>query len=131
MSWLDKLFKRDQPPERGFVHLDFEHTFPHVFWTSGWSRDEEFPGGFRYKVFSLRHEPAGDFEVVLVQETGDGKKTEMNRWSVPPDKFGASEEMIRMLEQDFAVKFDRVDMSTVRTFDEFEARSRQIGWEVS
>jgi len=39
--------------------------------------------------------------------------------------------MIRMLEQDFAVKFDRVDMSTVRTFDEFEARSRQIGWEVS
>lgn len=131
MSFLSRLFMKEQRPERGFVHLDFERTFPHVFWTSGWGRDDEFPDGFRYKVFSIRHAPTGDFEVVLLHEGRDGRKTEMQRWSVPPEKFDASDVMIQMLEQDLSIKFDRVDMSAVRTFDEFEARSRQIGWEVS
>lgn len=131
MSFLSRLFTKEQSSGCGFVHLDFERTFPHVFWTSNWGNDAEFPSGFRYKVFSRRHAPAGDLEVVLLQEARNGRKTEMQRWSVPPDKFDASDEMIRMLEQDFSVKFDRVDMSAVRSFDEFEARSRQIGWEVS
>lgn len=131
MSFFSRLFKKEQPPERGFVHLDFERTFPHVFWTSAWGRDDELPDGFRFKVFSIRHAPAGDFEVVLLQELRDGTKTEMQHWSVPADKFDASTEMIQMLEERFGVTFDRVDMSGICTFKEFEARSRQIGWEVS
>jgi hypothetical protein len=130
MLFFDRLFKPKQPNERGFVNLDFEYTFPQVFWISGWGRDKEFPDGFRYKVLSLRHVPGGDFEVALIHETRDGRKTELQRWSVPPDKFDASDAMIQMLEQKFFVKFDRVDMSAVRTFEEFEARSREIGWEV-
>src|SRR5262245_9662853 len=111
MSFFKRLFKKDEPEPRGFVHIDFEHTFPHVFWTSGWVQDSEFPDGFRYKVFSVRHEPSGDFEVVLLQESRDGRKTEMQRWSVPADSFDASADMIRMLEEQFGVTFDRVDMS--------------------
>ena len=120
------LFKRKQQPERGAVHLDFEQTFPHVFWTSGWDAN-----GFRYKVLSVRHEPDGAFEVVLLHEARDGSKTELQRWSVPADKFGASADMIQMLEQKFSVTFDRVDMTSIRTFEDFETRSREIGWQVS
>ena len=121
----------EQPEDGGLIQLDFEQTFPHVFWTSGWGTDGEYPDGFRYKVLSMRREPSGDFEVVLVHESRDGYKTEMQHWSVPAGSFDASAEMIQMLEQEFGVTFDRVDMSDVRTFEEFEARSRQIGWEVS
>ena len=131
MSFFKRMFKKEEPEPQGFVHVDFERTFPHVFWTSGWGQDAEFPDGFRYKVFSIRHAPGGDFDVVLVQELRDGSKTEMQRWSVPSDKFDASDDMIRMLEEQFSVTFDRVDMSAVQTFEEFEAKSRQIGWEVS
>jgi len=121
----------DEPRgDEGIVNLDFEQTFPHVFWTSGWGVDDEYPGGFRYKVFSIRYEPSGDFEVVLVHESRDGYKTEMQRWSVPADGFDASAEMVQMLEQEFHVTFDRVDVSDIRTFEDFEARSRQLGWEV-
>jgi len=121
-----RFFNRKQEPERGAVHLDFEHTFPHIFWTSAWDAD-----GLRYKVLSVRHEPGGNFEVVLLHEARDGSKTELQRWSVPADKFGASADMIQMLEQKFAVSFDRTDMSAIRTFEEFETRSREIGWQVS
>lgn len=130
MSLFNRLFKPKQPHERGFVNLDFENTFPQVFWITGWKRDAEFPDGHRYKIFSLRYEPDGYFEVTLIHEARDGRKTELQRWSVPPDKFDASAEMIQILEQKFFVKFDRVDLSAVRTFEEFEARSRKIGWEV-
>jgi hypothetical protein len=123
---FNELSKQEQPPQRGTVHLDFEHTFPHIFWTSGWD-----VGGFRYKVLSVRHEPGGGFEIVLLHEARNGGKTELQRWSVPADKFDASADMIQMLEQKLAVSFDRVDMSAVRTVEEFEARSKEIGWLVS
>ena len=55
----------------------------------------------------------------------DGSKTELQRWSVPSDKFGASADMIQMLEQKFAVCFDRIDMSAIRTFEEFEKHGRE------
>jgi hypothetical protein len=51
-------------------------------------------------------------------------------WKIT-DKFDASAEMIQKLEQKFAVSFNCADMSTVRTMDEFEARSKEIGWYVS
>ena len=116
MSFFKRMFKKEEPEPRGFVHVDFERTFPHVFWTSGWGQESEFPDGFRYKVFSVRQEPSGDFEVVLLQELRDRTKTEMPRWSVPSDKFDARTEMIQRLEEQFGVTFDRVDMSSIRTF---------------
>ena len=69
--------------------------------------------------------------MVFVQEGRDGNKIELQRWSVPPDKFDSSNDMIQMLEQRLGVNFARVDMSEIRSFEEFEARSRQIGWEIS
>lgn len=122
---------RTNASELGFVNVDFTNTFPHVFWTSGWAHDEEFPDGFRYKVLSIRHASKGDFEVVVLREIQSGEKLELQRWAVPPDEFNASDELIRMLEDAFAVKFERVDLSTVTTFEAFEAHSRQLGWKVS
>ena len=61
-----------KPAQRGIINLDFEHTFPHIFWTSGWDAS-----GFRYKVLSVRHERGGGFEVVLVHESRNGSKIEM------------------------------------------------------
>ncbi len=119
------MFKKKQPADRGAVHLDFERTFPHVFWTSGWNAD-----GFRYKVLSVRHEPGGALDFVLLQEARDGSKTELLRWSGPADKIDAIADTIELFEEKFAVRFDRVDMSAIRTFEEFETRSREIGWEV-
>lgn len=130
MSFFRKIFGMKSPEPAGFVNLDFESTFPHVFWTSDWRQDSTYPHGFRYKVLSIRHEPKGEFEVVLIQELHNGEKTQMQRWSVPPDAFDTSEEMIGMLEEQFDVHFDRVDMSHIRTFEEFEARSIQSGWNV-
>jgi hypothetical protein len=131
MSWFSSFFKRQKEPVHGFFQLDFVRTFPHLFWTSGWGHDQEFPNGFRYKVLSVREEPSGDFQIALIRELRDGTKEEMQRFSAPHDKFAASEDLIRMLEQDLAIKFDRVDLSAVRTFEEFQAKSRAIGWEVS
>lgn len=131
MSIFKRLFKKKEPEPVGFVHIDFEGSFPHIFWSSSWGQDSEFPDGFRYKVLSVRHEPGGDLEVVLLQELRDGTKTEMQRFSVPSDKFEASAEMIHMLGEQLGVTFDRVDLSGVRTFEEFETRSREMGWDVS
>jgi hypothetical protein len=130
MSWLKRLFKREPPPERGFVHFDFESTFPHVFWTSNWGVDDEFPDGIRYKVFSVRREPDGDFEVVLLHELRDGTKEQRLRWLVPPGELAKHDGVIRMLEQKFSVRFERADLSDVRTLEELETRARQLGWEV-
>jgi hypothetical protein len=131
MSFLKHLFKRKAPKPQGFVYFDFKHTYPHVLWSSGWGQDSEFPEGFRYKVFSVRLEPSGEFDVVLIQELKDGSKKEMLRWSVPSDKVDPSADVIQKLEEQFGVTFERVDMSNVRTCEEFEARARQVGWEVS
>jgi hypothetical protein len=77
MSLFNRLFGKKEPEPQGFVHIDFEKTFPQVFWTSNWGEDADCPEGFRYKVFSVRKEPASDFEVVLVHELRDGSKTEV------------------------------------------------------
>jgi hypothetical protein len=131
MSFLNRIFSKEEPEPEGFLELDFERTFPHVFWTSSWCTDDEYPNGFRYNVLSIRIEPAGHFEVVLLHETREGGKTEMKHWSLPAASFGASAEIIGMLEEEFGVTFERVDMSQVRTCEEFEARAKQMGWQVS
>lgn len=132
MSFFKRLFGEKQPEPQGLIHLDFEQTFPHIFWTSGWMQDSEYPEGCRYKVLSMRREPNGDIEVVLVQEARDGTKMVLQRLSVAFDDFAASAaDFIQMLEERLGVTFDRVDMTSVRTPEEFEAKSRQIGWEVS
>ena len=47
----------------------------------------------------------------------------------PIDKLEAADEVIREIERDKNVCFERFDLSEVRTFDEFRARAIEAGWE--
>ena len=129
MSWLSRLFNKQKPEMDGFVRLDFTHTFPHVFWISTFGHNEQSPGGFRYKVLTMRREPDMTIELLLLRESSDGTKTKVAHMQTPLDKFGATDDMVRKLGRDTSVTFERFDLSTLRTFDEFKVRAIEIGWD--
>ena len=128
---FNKLFKKDSS-NKSAIHLDFEEVFPHIFWTSAWIINGEFPAGVRYKIFTARDKSKNEIDVVIIQETHKSK-LELLRASIPLSKFDINKErnLVDMIEQKFQVKLDRVDMSTAITFDEFENKSKDIGWEVN
>jgi hypothetical protein len=73
--FFKRFLRKGRPEPQGFVHLDFERTFPHVLWTSDCGVDHDYPDGFRYKVLTIWPGPRGNFEVVLLHETRSGAKT--------------------------------------------------------
>ena len=115
---------------QGLVHLDFRDTFPHVFWTSPWITEPDLHPQHRYKLLTVRHKAASKVQAVLLQEWRDGTKRIIQQFEGPLDVFDATD-LSRSLEQWFHVSFEQVDMRSVKTFEEFEARARQIGWEAS
>ncbi len=132
MSWFSRLFKKEQPAEaepEAYVRLDFTRTFPHVFWISTVSFDSEAPDGFRYKMFATRHEPEMTIELLLLRQMEDGTKRKVFHMQAPIDKFGATGDVIREIEKDKNVEFERFDLHDIRTFDEFRSRAIEIGWE--
>jgi len=129
MSWFQRLFKNQPAEAIGFVRLDFMRTFPHVFWVSSIGRDERSSESCRYKVFTVRHEPEMNIEVLLLRESLDGNKTILAHLRAPLDKFAGTEDMVRRLGQETSVIFDRFDLSSIRTFDEFKPRAIEIGWD--
>ena len=116
--------------DRGLVHLDFHETFPHVFWTSAWQPGSDTKDEHRYKLLSVRHLKAAKVRFVLLEELRDGSKRIIQEFEGPLEIFDA-DEMTRNLRQWFGVEFDQVDMTEVRTFQSFEERSKEIGWDVS
>ena len=85
---------------QGVVSLDFSSLFPHKFWVSTWSRDEQFPDGFRYMLLSVRQESAGLIQLIGLIEEEDGAKTEMSRL----DAIASSvEEILSSVAEEFAV----------------------------
>src|SRR5262245_15884617 len=120
----------DSPEQQGLVHLDFQETFPHVFWTSPWVADPGSHSDHRYKLLTVRHKTALKVQAVLLEEWRDGTKRIIQRFEGPLAVFDA-QDLARNLEQWFNVRFDQVDMREVTTFEEFDVRSREIGWEVS
>jgi len=112
-----------------FVRLDFARTFPHLLWISSISYDSEAPDGFRYKMFATRHEPEMIIELLLLRETADGRKRKVFHMQATIDKLSTADDVIREIERDKNVCFERFDLSEVRTFDEFRTRAIQIGWE--
>jgi hypothetical protein len=131
MSWLTRLFKKEKTEPEGFVRLDFTRTFPHVFWVSGIGYDDRSPEGFRYKVLTMRREPEMLIELILLRESVNGAKTQLAHMQAPIDKFGTTDDMVRQLGQDKSVSFERFDLTDIRTFDEFRAKSIEIGWEAA
>src|SRR5262249_38634811 len=80
------IMSNTHAPE-AIVTLDFEARFPHRFWISTWANGEHYPNGYRYKLLSMRPEPEGLIEFVVVLEERGGTKTEMKRLELSPSAF--------------------------------------------
>jgi len=111
------------------VTYDFVTRFPHVGWISNWSSDDQYPGGFRYKILTVRHGPEREIEVVLVMEETRGNKIERLRFDVAAEAFDKSvRPLMAKLATRFKIEFEEDDLSDVRMAEEFEKRIKEIGW---
>jgi hypothetical protein len=111
------------------VSIDFSARFPHKFWVSSWSRDEQYPNGFRYKLLSVRPEPSGPIELVIVIEEVGGAKTEMSRLEVSPSAFDrTASTFVEGFTESYGIEFTELDLSNVRTAREFERLVSLSGW---
>lgn len=113
----------------GIVVIDFTSRFPHKFWISSWSMDEQYPSGFRYKLLSVRPEPDGPIELVIVLEDSTGAKTEMSRLDVDQSALDRmSAVFLQGLTEEYGLDFELLDFSHVRTSHEFERQAAAAGW---
>ena len=113
----------------GIVKLDFARYFPHKFWISDWSEDDEYPEGFRYKVLGVRDEEEQAVELVLLLEERNGSKQEVHRALV---KVAAADGYARVfvdgLEEEHGLDFEEQDFTAVRTAEEFDRAAAAYGW---
>src|SRR5262245_9586311 len=121
------MAKRSEQP--GFLKLDFARYFPHKFWTSDWSEDDQYPNGFRYKLLSARDEKKQVVELVLLLEVRHANKQEMHRAQV---KVAAADGYARVfvdgLEEEHGLDFEEQDFTAVRTAEEFDRAVTAHGW---
>ena len=112
-----------------FVKLDFVRLFPHKTWVSSWSKDSQYPDGFRYKLFTIRHAEEKRFEMVLVLETSEGDKEEMERLILSPSAVERTCQIFTNgLAEEHEIDFEEQDFSDVSTLDEYEKRAKMFGW---
>jgi len=119
-----------KPSEQpGFFKIDFVRFFPHKFWISNWGNDATYPGGFRYKLLSVRDEKKHAAELVLLLEQNGGGKQEMHRVQVKLDALdGYARVFWEGLENEHDIEFEEQDFSEVRTADEFDQAVAEYGW---
>jgi hypothetical protein len=123
---------RNEELGSAFVNFDFTRWFPHVFWVSDWKEDESYPGGYRYKVLSVRDVIDQRVEVVVVLEERNGPKTEMARVSGPLSGVrGMAIHFTDGLAGRFGLTFQEQDFSTVRDEEAFDANAKEYGWTLS
>jgi len=111
------------------VSIDFRTRFPRKYWVSSWSKDEQYPQGFRYKLLSVRPDPKGLIELVVVLEEASGSKSEMTRLKVSRsalDRIAAT--FTDGLSEEYNIEFTELDLSKVRGEREFERRVKEAGW---
>jgi hypothetical protein len=113
----------------GFVKIDFARYFPHKFWISDWSEDDQYPDGFRYKVLGVRDEGQQVVELVLLLEAQSGEKQEMHRVQV---KMAAADGYARVfvdgLSEEHGLDFEEQDFTGARTAEEFDKAVAAYGW---
>jgi len=125
----DKQREPDYEALEGFVRFDFLTLFPHRFWISNWASDEEYLSGYRYKVLSVRQEPEGLIELVVLIENSSGAKKEMTRLKVSASLLDRSgQKLVDQIAGLHGLDFEMIDLSDVRTEDEFVRRVDQAGW---
>jgi hypothetical protein len=109
--------------------LDFATRFPHKYWISNWAKDDTYPDGFRYKVLSVRAEPDDFIELLLVLERPGGEKTVMKHLDVAPSAFDrTAQTFVEGLTEAHGLDFEPLDLSAIRTSEEFERIVTEAGW---
>ncbi len=125
MFWKKK--NKDIP--EALVSMDFSQTFPHKYWISTWSKDESFPKGFRYKILTVHDEQEDMIEIVLALEEPGGLKNEMERMNVSPSAADRTCAIFTDgLAEEHGIQFEELDLSEVRSEEEFERRVTEAGW---
>lgn len=111
------------------VSIDFAKRFPHRFWISSWSKDDQYPKGFRYKLLSTRPEPTGLIEFVVVLEESGGIQTEINRLEVSAPAFERTAAIyVDGLSESGNLTFFAVDLTRSRTAEDFKRIVSDAGW---
>jgi hypothetical protein len=109
--------------------VDFKDTFPHMVWVSSEGRDAEYPAGFRYKLLSVRSGDSRTVEFALVRELTGGDKIVALHAKGPLSKFNdAANGIVDDFSSLFSITFEKFDLSEIRTFEDFEARTKELGW---
>jgi hypothetical protein len=109
--------------------FDFTNYFPYKFWVSSWSKDEQYPNGFRYKLLSVRSESDDLVELVILLEESTGEKQELSRLDVSHSAFEkVAKTFIDGLKDEYALQFDFLDASHIVTAQEFEQAAISAGW---
>jgi hypothetical protein len=98
------------------IDIDYVHRFPHRYWFSTWTTDEEHPEGVRYKLFSARPEASGPIELVVAAEDRTAKFTVVDRTSVSASNFEKTVAVyVDGLSDSLGVSFFAIDLSRQRT----------------
>jgi hypothetical protein len=113
----------------GIVVFDFVTRFPHKFWVSSWAKDDQYPDGFRYKLISVRPEPDGLIELLVLLEEKSGDKTEMTSLEVSPSALDrTANTFTEGLAEEYALEFEELDLSNTRSEQQFHAKVVEAGW---
>ena len=113
----------------GALVIDFTARFPHKFWLSTWSDDDQYPEGFRYKLLSARPEPDGPIELVVLLEESSGDKSELTRVDVSPSAFDrTAATFVDGLTEEYGIEFEEIDATGTRTLEDFERLVGASGW---
>jgi hypothetical protein len=89
----------------------------------------ESTSAFRYKLLSVRPEPDGLIELVVVLEEASGAKSEMKRLDVSPSALDRTAAIFTDgLGEEYKIEFTQLDLTRVRTESEFERRVKAAGW---
>ena len=119
----------DAPQGEGLLSFDFDTRFPHRFWISDWTSDASYPDGFRYKLLSGRDTASDDIEFLIVVEAVNGAKTILKHYDVTASAFDrTARTFVEGLAEEHRLDFRLLDLSEVRTPEEFERRVTEAGW---
>lgn len=111
------------------VSFDFIQSFPHKTWISTWSSDESYPGGFRYKLISARHENLAEVELIVLLQQRNGEKEVLKHLDIALSSFESiANTFLEGLAEEHGLAFEVQDFSACRTSESFEGLAKQFGW---
>ena len=116
----------------GLVSFDFVDVFPHKFWISDWSSDSQYPGGFRYKLLSARHERADVIQFLIVLQHRSGDKEVLKTLDVNASVFDpVAAIFVDGLAKRHGLDFEEQDFSSCRTLEAFDDEAALAGWSMT